>query len=1008
MVKQMFLLIVVGVASRLFAALPSTPIPELKRAPVNPAFLAFMSNRTSAASGKFRGGYRPAPLDLSHLAAAYRRTSSSPSGGPVRLKAAAALPASWDSRSEGWVTSIKNQGYYGTCWAHATMACLETQLLKSGEGTFDLSENHLATHRDSGFLWGFDDGGNDNMAAAMLTAWCDPLLESQDPYANPSSMVSLPPVRHVQDIVWLPKRTDSLDNDTIKRAIMEYGAVSVSYYHADSFLNVSKQAYYYNGSKESNHAVTAIGWDDDFPASSFNTQPPGNGAFLIKNSWGTKGSLPDGCMWISYYDTVFCTDSSAAYPPLESTNNYGRVYSYDENGCVMSYGYEGETTAWCANVFSSVATSVVSAVGFYAMVPQTEYEVHVYTNVSASSPTSGVRILQQTGMLATAGYHTIVLDAEVPLVVQGERFSVVVKLTTPDYQRPIPCDMSFGSYCVSSANAGESYISWNGENWQDASDEGVNVCVKAYTRYGADGPAGYVLKASVDWSVGAGTVSPVQAVVAPGGEATFTASTDHPFLRFETNGVFATSEPVFTWRNVQADGEIVAFFGATNFCVDAATGDDEADGWTWATAKRTISAATDLAGPGDEVFVGPGVYGGFTSYALDSVITAVEGPERTVIDGDGGYCVYDYWDERKSIPSVYRGFTIRNGYDEYLGGGVYCGTYVGCVISNCFAASGGGAFYATLINCLLVGNGADYGGGACECALEGCTLAGNGATDAGGGVYLSDWGYAVNTLAVDNFCLAGPSAGEDICCADSKWMLNCLTNVNARFVDATNGDWHLTPQSPAVDAGSNEWVRTSFDLDGTNRIVGARVDIGCYEYSHVPSGWPVPEIEPGASAEEESAAVSNAMASAGFPAETAAAVTTAADYAKITSWAEANDVSASEQAASSTAILSPALDADGLLKITSNDLSVTSFELTTTGSETPVIRMSLTLDAYDAIKADERLLKAAVGVVGSDDLQKPFTADELSVDVRKGATDVEISVTPPAEASSYFLRTKVR
>ena len=52
----------------------------------------------------------------------------------------------------------------------------------------------------------------------------------------------------------------------------------------------------------------------------------------------------------------------------------------------------------------------------------------------------------------------------------------------------------------------------------------------------------------------------------------------------------------------------------------------------------------------------------------------------------------------------------------------------------------------------------------------------------------------------------------------------------AVFANAAAGDYHLTPASPAVDAGAAVAGAPSTDLDGNARQVGAAVDIGCYEF----------------------------------------------------------------------------------------------------------------------------------------------------------------------------------
>jgi len=52
------------------------------------------------------------------------------------------------------------------------------------------------------------------------------------------------------------------------------------------------------------------------------------------------------------------------------------------------------------------------------------------------------------------------------------------------------------------------------------------------------------------------------------------------------------------------------------------------------------------------------------------------------------------------------------------------------------------------------------------------------------------------------------------------------------FYDEEAGDYHLVSNSPAVDAGSNEFVGSEeYDLDGNARIINGVVDIGAYERS---------------------------------------------------------------------------------------------------------------------------------------------------------------------------------
>jgi C1A family cysteine protease len=89
---------------------------QLELAPVNPDFTAFRQARPA----EFYG-YVPPPVDLSHL-----------KNIPVHkatLQAQAAPPASFDWRTTGKVTPVKNQSTCGTCWIFGTLAAVESKVL---------------------------------------------------------------------------------------------------------------------------------------------------------------------------------------------------------------------------------------------------------------------------------------------------------------------------------------------------------------------------------------------------------------------------------------------------------------------------------------------------------------------------------------------------------------------------------------------------------------------------------------------------------------------------------------------------------------------------------------------------------------------------------------------------------------------------------------------------------------------------------------------------------------
>jgi C1A family cysteine protease len=453
--------------------------------PVNPAFLGQTSSLKAENVGQMltadgpltpegrRLGYKASPVNLSHL----KELSEDPAliQGRQRL----GLPGSYDLRAEGKLTPVRDQESCGSCWAFATYGSLESNLLP-GEDK-DFSENHLKnTH---GFDWDYCDGGNAYISAAYLGRWSGAVEEGDDPY-NPISGESSPgalPSKHIQEILIIPDRSNSLDNTKVKEAVMSYGAVYTSMYYSGAYYNSAPHAYYFNGSTYSNHAVAIVGWNDDYSRTNFSTPPAGNGAFIVRNSWGTAWG-DDGYFYISYYDSNIGTENFV-FVGAESPTNYSRVYQYDPLGWVTSAGY-GKTTAWFANVFTAAGDEHLSAVSFYTASPNSKFTLYVYKNVNGTSgPRSGTLAGTVKGTIASAGYHTISTGSPIFLP-NGQAFSIVVKLKTPKYNYPIPIEVPMDNYSsLATANGGESFVSSNGTDWSDLTDSysNSNVCLKAFT-----------------------------------------------------------------------------------------------------------------------------------------------------------------------------------------------------------------------------------------------------------------------------------------------------------------------------------------------------------------------------------------------------------------------------------------------------------------------------------------------------------------------------------------------
>ncbi len=472
-------------------------------APVNPAFARWQRERAAkeaegkkgpetarpraaraaAARGEAGGedmdfGFVPTVLDMGYLS--NLNDNLAQGVGDV-------LEPAYDLREAGALTAVRDQGSYGNCGAFAAMGSLESWVKKSEGTELDLSENHLVNLH--GWSQGFGAGGNAQMAEGYFLRWAGPVAESEDAYPRPGKSVAGTPVRHVQRVRWIPGKTAYLDNDGIKQALKSWGALQADYYHAGSYYNAKTAAYYFNPGTSyrlSNHAVDLVGWDDNYSKKNFKPEPPGDGAYIVRNSWGS-GWGEGGYFHISYYDESFAWKPLYSFSGTEAADNYDAVYQHDPLGMVGAIGYAGPT-AWGANVFTAAEASKVAAAGFYAMTPRTTYTLMVYTGCRAGSPRSGTLAAQQSGTVDAAGYVTVPL--ETPAAVSaGQRFSVVVQLTTPGYAYPLAVEYAVAGYsAAASAKEGESYLSANGSKWDDFTarvSSTANFCCKAYVKSAA-------------------------------------------------------------------------------------------------------------------------------------------------------------------------------------------------------------------------------------------------------------------------------------------------------------------------------------------------------------------------------------------------------------------------------------------------------------------------------------------------------------------------------------------
>ncbi|MDO4523571.1 MAG: lectin like domain-containing protein [Eubacteriales bacterium] len=390
---------------------------------------------------------------------------------------AAELLPKYDARLSGKMTTIKDQGGLGTCWAVAASSALEASLLPEEQIVF--SADHISMRNS--FAKEQSDGGGYAMVMAYLTAWQGPIAEEADPYGDGTSPEGLAPVKHVQEIHMYQNR----DIAGIKRAVVQYGAVQSALYMDLQSAN-AKSPYYekrmasycYDGREAVNHDVLIIGWDDDYPAEYFARPVVQNGAFICQNSWGTDFG-EDGIFYVSYED-AHIGDTAIGYAAVEPADNYGHIYQSDLCGWIGQLGYGG-SESYFANTFTSGGEELLQAVGFYATGKNTAYKIYVLEGRTEPENMLLEKPLAQ-GTLEAIGYYTIPLTQEVELQ-STEPYTVVVYIDTPDSELPVAVEYMRDEFTKTvDILDGSGYISHNGVVWVDTEEEhNCNVCLKAYT-----------------------------------------------------------------------------------------------------------------------------------------------------------------------------------------------------------------------------------------------------------------------------------------------------------------------------------------------------------------------------------------------------------------------------------------------------------------------------------------------------------------------------------------------
>ncbi|XP_028325748.1 cathepsin K [Gouania willdenowi] len=185
------------------------------------------------------------------------------------------IPKSIDYRKKNMVTSVKNQGACGSCWAFSSAGALEGQLAKMTGQLVDLSPQNLVDcvqendgcgggYMTNAFEYVKDNGGIDSEDAYPYIG------EAKACQYNPSGMAAQ--CRGYKEI---PKG----DEHALAVALFKVGPVSVGIDATLSSFQFYQRGVYYDPScnpDDINHAVLAVGYGVNSKGKKF---------WIVKNSW---------------------------------------------------------------------------------------------------------------------------------------------------------------------------------------------------------------------------------------------------------------------------------------------------------------------------------------------------------------------------------------------------------------------------------------------------------------------------------------------------------------------------------------------------------------------------------------------------------------------------------------------------------------------------------------------------------------------------------------------------
>ena len=259
-----------------------------------------------------------------------------------------------------------------------------------------------------------------------------------------------------------------------------------------------------------NHSSQIVGWDDDIPAEIFSYtdeegivhHPEGNGAWIVKNSYGSEtygyeingvryyaetGVLDENGKHTGYYLLSYYDRTVSSFYSLTMTDRIAGdlgfvLYSHDFIPNPVNHIWNSDSEMRTANMFKGKSEDPLTYLSIYTCSDYSTVRVQIYLDPAEGEPETGNLIFDRVFSYRFPGAHAIELDRPIKMS-EGRLFSIVVEEFNDELGYVFSSNVAGNEsgpdgilYGVSIVNRGESFLYRDGEwiDWCDEIDDYAN------------------------------------------------------------------------------------------------------------------------------------------------------------------------------------------------------------------------------------------------------------------------------------------------------------------------------------------------------------------------------------------------------------------------------------------------------------------------------------------------------------------------------------------------------